>query len=186
MLFRSSHGGNVCCQGNAVGAGAMDQRKTEERPDVLVYTSDAFADGMELSGPIIPTLYVSSDAKDTDFTVKVLDVYPDGTAYNLDESIQRMRYRDGYDKPPVMMESGKVYKVTLQPLNTSNWFAPGHKLRIEVSSSNFPRFDRNLNTGGNNWDETKPVVAHNVVHHSAQYPSTITVTMVKKAVTVIP
>ena len=181
-----SHGGNVCCQGNAVGAGAMDQRKVEERPDVLVYTSDAFSDGMELSGPIVPTLYVSSDAKDTDFTVKVLDVYPDGTAYNLDESIQRMRYREGYDKPPVMMESGKVYKVTLQPLNTSNWFAPGHKLRIEVSSSNFPRFDRNLNTGGNNFDESKPVVARNVVHHSAQYPSTISVTVVKKPVAVIP
>jgi predicted acyl esterase len=84
------------------------------------------------------------------------------------------------------MESGKVYKVTLQPLNTSNWFAPGHKLRIEVSSSNFPRFDRNLNTGGNNYDETKPVVAHNVVHHSTQYPSTITVTMVKKQATLVP
>ena len=98
---------------------------------------------------------MSSDAKDTDFTVKVLDVYPDGRAYNLDESIQRMRYRDGYDKPLAWMESGKVYKVTLQPLTTSNYFAAGHKLRIEVSSSNFPRFDRNLNTGGNNYDESK-------------------------------
>ena len=104
---------------------------------------------------------MSSDAKDTDFTVKVLDVYPDGRAYNLDESIQRMRYRDGYDKPLVWMEKGKVYKVTLQPLNTSNYFAPGHRLRIEVSSSNFPRFDRNLNTGGNNYDEAKGVVARN-------------------------
>ena len=92
----------------------------------------------------------------------MLDVYPDGRAYNLDESIQRMRYRDGYDKPLVWMEKGKVYKVTLQPLTTSNYFAPGHRLRIEVSSSNFPRFDRNLNTGGNNYDEAKGVVAHNV------------------------
>jgi len=79
--------------------------------------------------------------------VKIIDVAPDGTAYNLDESIQRMRYRDGYDKPLAWMEKGKVYKVSLQPLNTSNYFAAGHKLRIEVSSSNFPRFDRNLNTG---------------------------------------
>ena len=78
-----------------------------------------------MTGPIVPTLYVSSDAKDTDFTVKVIDVYPDGRAYNLDESIQRMRYRDGYDKPPVWMETGKVYKVTLQPLNTSNYFEAG-------------------------------------------------------------
>ena len=87
--------------------------------------------------------------------MKVIDVYPDGRAYNLDESIQRMRYRDGYDKPLVWMEPGKVYKVTLQPLTTSNYFAPGHRLRIEVSSSNFPRFDRNLNTGGNNYDEVE-------------------------------
>src|SRR5712691_7725026 len=138
-------------------------------------------EGTEVSGPITPTLFVSSDAKDTDFTVKVLDVYPDGRAYNLDESIQRMRYRDGYDKPLAWMESGKVYKVTLQPLTTSNYFAAGHKLRIEVSSSNFPRFDRNLNTGGNNYDEAKGVVAHNTVHHSKQYPSAVTVTVVKRA-----
>ena len=97
-----SYGGNVCCTGTAIQAGAFDQRKIEARQDILVYTSEPFADGLELSGPITPTLYVSSDAKDTDFTVKVLDVYPDGRAYNLDESIQRMRYRDGYDKPPVV------------------------------------------------------------------------------------
>jgi putative CocE/NonD family hydrolase len=176
----TSHGGNVCCTGTAITAGAFDQRKMEARNDVLVYTSEPFKDGLELSGPIEPTLYVSSDARDTDFTVKVLDVYPDGRAYNLDESIQRMRYREGYDRPPVWMEAGKVYKVTLQPLTTSNWFAPGHRLRIEVSSSNFPRFDRNLNTGGNNYDEAKGVVARNVVHHSKLYPSQVTVTVVKK------
>ena len=78
------------------------------------------------------------------------------------------------------MEPGKVYKVTLQPLTTSNYFAAGHRLRIEVSSSNFPRFDRNLNTGGNNYDEAKGVVAHNVVHHSTQYPVAVTVTVVQK------
>jgi putative CocE/NonD family hydrolase len=76
------------------------------------------------------------------------------------------------------MEKDKVYKVTLQPLTTSNYFAPGHRLRIEVSSSNFPRFDRNLNTGGNNYDERKPAIARNVVHHSTHYPSSITVTAV--------
>jgi len=175
-----SYGGNVCCTGTAVQAGSFDQRRMEARDDILVYTSDAFKEGTEVSGPITPTLYVSSDAKDTDVTVKVLDVYPDGRAYNLDESIQRMRYRDGYDKPPAWMEPGKVYKVTLQPLTTSNYFAPGHRLRIEVSSSNFPRFDRNLNTGGNNYDEVKGVVAHNAIHHSKQYPSQITITVVKR------
>jgi uncharacterized protein len=176
----TSYGGNVCCTGTAITAGSFDQRKMEGRPQVLVYTSEAFKEGVELSGPIVPTLYVSSDARDTDFTVKVLDVYPDGRAYNLDESIQRMRYREGYDKPLVWMEKGKVYKVALQPLTTSNYFVPGHRLRIEVSSSNFPRFDRNLNTGGNNYDEAKGVVARNVVHHSKQYPSQVTVTVVKR------
>lgn len=175
-----SYGGNVCCTGNAVTAGSFDQRKMEARADILVYTSEPFADGIELSGPITPTLYVSSDVKDTDFTVKVLDVYPDGRAYNLDESIQRMRYREGYETPPVWMEKGKICEVTLQPLVTSNYFAPGHRLRIEVSSSNFPRFDRNLNTGGGNYDESEGVVAHNTVHHSKQYPSRVTVTVVRR------
>ena len=176
-----SYGGNVCCTGNAVQGGSFDQRRMEARDDILVYTTEPFKDGVELSGPITPTLYVSSDAKDTDVTVKVLDVYPDGRAYNLDESIQRLRYRDGYDKPPVWMEAGKVYKVALQPLTTSNYFQPGHRLRIEVSSSNFPRFDRNLNTGGNNYDESKGVVARNTIHHSKQYPSSLTITVVKRA-----
>ncbi len=175
-----SHGGNVCCQGNAVQAGALDQRTMEENENILVYTSEPFTEGVEVTGPMVPTLYVSSDARDTDFTVKVIDVYPDGRAYNLDESIQRMRYREGYDRPPVWMEDGEVYEVTLQPLTTSNYFAPGHRLRIEVSSSNFPRFDRNLNTGGNNYDEAEGVVAHNTVHHSRDYPSRITVTVVQR------
>jgi len=174
-----SYGGNVCCTGDAVQAGSFDQRKMEARADILVYTSQPFKEGTEVTGPITPTLYVSSDAKDTDFTVKIIDVYPDGRAYNLDESIQRMRYRDGYDKPLVWMESGKVYKVTLQPLNTSNFFEAGHSLRIEVSSSNFPRFDRNLNTGGDNYSESKGFVAHNSVHHSRLYPSQLTITVVK-------
>jgi putative CocE/NonD family hydrolase len=174
-----SYGGNVCCTGNAITAGAFDQRKMEARADILVYTSEPLKEGTEVSGPIDVTLYVSSDAKDTDFTVKVLDVYPDGTAYNLDETIQRLRYRDGYDKPPVWMEPGKVYKVALQPMTTSNFFAAGHRIRVEVSSSNFPRFDRNLNTGGKNFDETVGVVAHNAVHHSKQYPSEVTFTVVK-------
>ena len=175
-----AYGGNVCCTGTAIQAGSFDQRRMEARHDILVYTSEPFEEGVELSGPITPTLYVSSDAKDTDFTVKVIDVDPDGRAFNLDESIQRMRYRDGYDKPVVWMERGKVYKVTLQPLTTSNFFLPGHRLRVEVSSSNFPRFDRNLNTGGKNYDEAVGVIAHNTVHHSKQYPSQLTVTVVKR------
>ena len=175
-----SYGGNVCCTGNAVQGGAFDQRKMESRPDILVYTSEPLKEGLEVSGPVDVSLYVSTDVKDTDFTLKLLDVYPDGKAYNLDETIQRARYREGYDKPPVMMEPGKVYRVPLSPMTTSNFFEAGHRIRIEVSSSNFPRFDRNLNTGGKNYDEATGVVAHNQVHHSRQYASRLTLTVVKR------
>ncbi len=173
-----SHGGNVCCTGNAVRAGALDQRELErERTDILVYSTSPLDRGMEVSGPVTVTLYVQSDARDTDFTAKLVDVYPDGTAYNLDETIQRMRYRDGYDHQ-VWMEPDSVYQVVLGPMNTSNWFAPGHRIRIEISSSNFPRFDRNLNTGGDNYSETEGVVANNAVHHSGFYPSRVELTVV--------
>jgi putative CocE/NonD family hydrolase len=174
-----SYGGNVCCTGNAIAGGAFDQRKIEERLDVLVYSTEPLKEGIELSGPIDVTLYLSSDVKDTDITVKLLDVYPDGRAFNLDETIQRLRYRNGYDKPLVWMEAGKVYKVPLQPMITSNYFAPGHRIRLEVSSSNFPRFDRNMNTGGKNYDETQGIAAHNSIHHSKQYPSELKLTVVR-------
>lgn len=167
-----SYGGNVCCTGNAVSGGAYDQRQMETRNDILVYSSDVLTEGMEVSGFIEATLYFSSDAKDTDVTLKLLDVYPDGRAYNLDETIQRLRYRDGYDKE-VFMEKDKIYKVELSPLATSNYFATGHRIRIEISSSNFPRFDRNLNTGGNNYDESVGIIARNQIHHTPQYPSQI-------------
>ena len=114
----------------------------------------------------------SADVKDTDFTIKLIDVYPDGTAYNLDETIQRMRYREGYDKE-VFMKKGMVYKVDLTPMATSNYFKKGHRIRIEISSSNFPRFARNLNTGGDNFNESEAVIANNSVHHSSKYPSQI-------------
>jgi hypothetical protein len=174
-----SYGGNVCCTGNAVQGGAFDQQTMEERPDILVYTSEPLREGVEVSGPIEVTLYVSSDARDTDFTAKLIDVYPDGRAYNLDETIQRMRYREGYDKQ-LFMDAGTVYKVVLGPMTTSNFFDVGHRIRIEVSSSNFPRFDRNLNTGGNNYDEATGVVAYNRVHHSRQFPSQVKITVVKR------
>ncbi|WP_421946406.1 CocE/NonD family hydrolase [Phaeodactylibacter xiamenensis] len=173
-----SVGGNVCCTGGAIDGGAFDQQELEARQDILVYTTPPLEEGVEISGFIETTLYVSSDAKDTDFTVKLIDVYPDGRAYNLDETIQRVRYREGYDKE-VLMENGEVYKVDLTPMSTSNYFEKGHRIRIEVSSSNFPRFTRNLNTGGNNWDETEGVKARNQVHHSAAYPSQIRLPIVR-------
>ena len=175
----TSHGGNVCCVGNAIQGGAFDQQEMEKREDILVYTSEPQKEGIEVSGFIESTLYVSSDVKDTDFTIKLIDVYPDGKAYNLDETIQRVRYREGYDKE-VFMKQGEIYKIDLTPMSTSNYFEKGHRIRIEISSSNFPRFDRNLNTGGKNYDESKPVVAHNSIHHSSKYQSVIKIPVVGK------
>lgn len=174
----TSYGGNVCCTGNAVEGGAFDQRKMETRNDILVYTSEPLESGIEVTGFIESTLYVSSDAKDTDFTIKLIDVYPDGTAYNLDETIQRARYREGYEKE-VFMEEGNVYKVEMSPMSTSNYFEKGHSIRIEIASSNFPRFARNLNTGGNNYDESVGVVAKNSIHHSKEFPSVVKIPIVK-------
>jgi len=175
----TSYGGNFCCYGNAIEVGSFDQRAMEMRNDILVYTSDLLEEGIEVTGFIETVLYVSSDVKDTDFTIKLIDVYPDGRAYNLDETIQRARYREGYDSE-VFMKPGEVYKIEMTPMATSNYFAKGHRIRIEVSSSNFPRFDRNLNTGGNNYNESEGIVATNSIHHSRKYSSAISLPVVKK------
>jgi putative CocE/NonD family hydrolase len=167
-----SVGGGVCCIGDAIEAGSFDQREIEARNDVLVYTSEPLEEDLEVTGTIEITLHVSSDAKDTDFTVKLIDVYPDGRAYNIDETIQRVRFREGYDRQ-AFMEPGQIYELAVSPMSTSNTFVAGHRIRIEVSSSNFPRFARNLNTGGKNYDESDGMVATNTVHHSPTYPSQI-------------
>ena len=172
-----SVGGGVCCMGNALKGGSFDQQEIELRKDVLVYSTDPLKKGFEVTGFINSTIYLSSDVKDTDITVKLIDVYPDGRAFNIDETIQRVRYREGYDKE-VLMEKGKVYKVNMTPMSTSNYFKKGHQIRIEISSRNFPRFARNLNTGGNNYDETKSVIANNKIHYSKKHPSSITLPIV--------
>ena len=173
-----SNGGGVCCSGNAIQGGAFDQKEMELNENILVYTTDSLKDGMEISGFINSTLYLSSDVRDTDITIKIIDVYPDGRAYNLDETIQRVRYREGYDKE-VFMEKNKVYKVNMTPMSTSNYFKKGHKIRIEISSSNFPRFARNLNTGGDNYNETESIIANNTIYHSKKYLSSITLPIIK-------
>jgi len=165
-----SLGGQACCTGLDTGAGAYDQSKTEMRHDVLVYTSDVLDKGLDVTGPLEVVLYVSSSAKDTDFIAKLVDVYPDGRAFNVQEGALRMRYREGFAKS-LRMKEGEVYEARLNLHVTANYFGPGHRVRLEVSSSSFPRFDRNLNTGGNNYDETEWVVAQNAVYHSAEYPS---------------
>ena len=172
-----SIGGNTCCLGDALPPGSFDQRPAESRQDVLVYRSAPLDEPLEVSGPIYVTLHVSSDARDTDFTVKLVDVDTDGTAWNLDETIQRLRYREGYDKA-VPMEPGTVYEIELGPLITSNVFAEGHRIGIDVSSSSFPRFERNLNKMENNSRNETPVRANNAVHFGPVSPSRIVLTVV--------
>jgi predicted acyl esterase len=159
-----SLGGHSCCTGTDTEAGSYDQTKIEIRDDVLVYTSAPLEKGLEVTGPLEVVLQVSSSASDTDFTAKLVDVYPDGRAFNVQEGALRMRYRGGFDEN-LRMAPGEVYQVRLDLHVTSNYFGPGHRIRLEISSSNFPRWDRNLNTGGSNYDETEFIVARNAVYH---------------------
>ncbi|GAB4524815.1 MAG: CocE/NonD family hydrolase [Parvularculaceae bacterium] len=172
-------GGGDCCNGGLVTAGAFDQRVIEARQDVLVYTSEPLETPMEVSGFVDAVLYVSSDAPDTDFAVKIVDVAPDGTAYILDDTILRARYREGYDREVMMREDG-VYALDFTPMTTSNVFLPGHRIRVEITSSNFPKFVRNLNTGGDNFDETEGRPARNQVHHSPEHASYIELPVVRR------
>jgi len=165
-----SVGGHSCCTGTDKESGAYDQSGIELREDVLVYTSDALDAGLEVTGPLELILHVSSSAPDTDFTAKLVDVYPDGRAFNVQEAALRMRYREGFDAD-LRMRPGEIYRIRLDLHATSNYFGPGHRIRLEVSSSNFPRWDRNLNTGGRNYDESEFATARNAVHHSATRPS---------------
>ncbi|MBI4501090.1 MAG: CocE/NonD family hydrolase, partial [Gemmatimonadetes bacterium] len=166
-----SLGGQTCCFA-AAKAGSFDQAEVQRRPDVVVYTSEPLTETVEVTGPIQVSLYFSSDVKDTDLMVRLVDVSPDGKAFNLDEQALRLRWREGYDQP-VFMEPNKVYKADLPPLVTSNAFLTGHRIRVAVSSSQFPQYERNLNTGGRNYDEKDPVTAHNVIHHGPNYLSSI-------------
>jgi len=172
-----SLGGHACCTGTDTEAGSYDQRQIEKRDDVLVYTSAPLEQGLEVTGPLRLTLHVSSSAADTDITAKLVDVYPDGRAFNIQEGALRMRYREGFDKD-LRMQKGEIYEVRIDLHVTSNYFGPGHRIRLDISSSNFPRWDRNLNTGGNNYDETEFIIAENTVHHSAERPSFIALPIV--------
>jgi putative CocE/NonD family hydrolase len=163
-------GGGDCCNGGLVIPGPADQRTVEARNDVLVYTSDALEAPVDVAGWVKSVLFVSSDAKDTDFAVKLVDVAPDGTAYIIADTILRARYRDGLDHE-VMMQPGGTYRLEPTPMTTAIRFDKGHRIRVEVTSSDFPKFARNLNTGGDNVTESKPVTARNVVHHAADAAS---------------
>ena len=171
-------GGGDCCNGGVVVPGAYDQKPVEVRHDVLVYTSDPLKEKISVAGFVDAILHVSSDAKDTDFAVKLVDVAPDGTAYIIDDTILRARFREGYDKE-VFMEKGRTYKLDFTPMTTANDFMPGHRIRVEITSSNFPKFVRNLNTGGRNEFESEGKVAINQVKHTRSTPSYIVLPVIK-------
>jgi uncharacterized protein len=159
---------------NLVGppTGPFDQITLEERPDVLVYTSSPLEKAMEVTGPVKVILYAASSARDTDFTAKLLDVHPDGKAYNLCDGIIRARYRESFTAP-TLIEPGKVYRYEIDLWVTSNLFKPGHCVRVEVSSSNFPRFDRNPNTGHEFGADAELTKAEQIIFHDREHPSHI-------------
>ncbi|HLZ10050.1 MAG TPA: CocE/NonD family hydrolase, partial [Chloroflexota bacterium] len=151
-------------------SGPIDQRPIEQRADVLVYTSRPLEQDLEVTGPIEVVLYAASSAPDTDFAFKLVDVFPDGRAINLSDGIIRARHRKSLTRPEPL-EPGEVAEFKLNLCVTSNVFKKGHRIRLDVTSSNFPRFSRNLNTGENVATGTRMQLAHQTVLHSARYPS---------------
>lgn len=163
-----------------VDMGPMDQRKVEGRKDVLVFTSNELSEPVEVTGQIIAKLFISSDSPDTDFTVKLSDVYPDGRSMLVTDGILRARYRESFRKPE-FMKPGEVYPIDVDLWSTSIIFNKGHRIRVAISSSNFPRFDANPNTGKNSWEEGEKKIAHNTVHLSSEHSSHIVFPIIEKS-----
>ena len=170
-------GGPLCCDGEHLAPGPRDQRPVEARDDVLIYTTPVFTQDTEVTGPVSLELFAKSSAVDTDFTAKLVDVAPNGFAQNLTEGILRSRYRDSRENSN-LMNPGQVYKFIIDLWSTSNVFLKGHRLRLEISSSNFPRFDRNLNTGEDPALAKNYVSATNTVYHDAEHPSSLILPLV--------
>ncbi|NNF11932.1 MAG: CocE/NonD family hydrolase [Gemmatimonadetes bacterium] len=184
-----SIGGTITSGAPIMEGGAYDQREREdffgssqpyrplsERPDVLVFQTEPLTEAVEVTGPVLVRLWISSDAPDTDFTAKLIDVYPpsedypEGFAMNLTDGVVRCRYRDSWERPS-MMEEGAVYEVTIEAFPTSNLFSAGHRIRLDISSSNYPHFDLNFNTGEPEGRATGSSVATNRVWMDAGRPS---------------
>jgi putative CocE/NonD family hydrolase len=171
-------GGPLCCDGVHLPAGPRDQRPDEARDDVLIYSTKPFEKDLEVTGRVSLELFAKSSAVDTDFTAKLVDVWPNGFAQNLTEGIVRARYRDSQETP-ALLNPGEVYKFKIDLWSTSNVFLKGHQLRLEISSSNFPRFDRNLNTGLESESGDHAVAATNTILHDAEHPSALLLPVVE-------
>jgi putative CocE/NonD family hydrolase len=165
-----TRGGAVCCNPKMFPWGPMDQRPVERRRDVLVYTTAPLKQDLEAIGPVEVALYVATSAKDTDFTAKLVDVFPDGAARNLTDGLLRLRYRNSLERAE-LATPGQVYRVRIDAGVTGNVFLKGHRIRVDLSSSNFPRFDRNPNTGGTVANETRLSKATQTVYHDRERPS---------------
>jgi putative CocE/NonD family hydrolase len=160
--------------------GAFDQREIEERTDVLVYTSPVLEEDTEVTGPVELELWASSSAVDTDFTGKLVDVWPDGKAYNLVDSVMRARYRDSdYKAEPI--RPGKIYLYSFSLGATANVFKSGHRIRIQISSSNFPKWDRNLNTGHHIGQDAVLKAAVQTIYHDKKHPSSIVLPVIHRS-----
>lgn len=162
----------------AADIGPKDQRTVESRSDVLIFSTEALTDPVEVTGRVATKLYVSSDCPDTDFTVKLTDVYPDGRSMLVTDGILRARFRESFAREK-LLESGKIYEITVDIGTTSIVFNRGHKIRVDVSSSNAPRFDPNPNTGHAFRADKEARVATNTIHFSKQYPSQIVLPVFK-------
>ena len=173
-------GGNHDMPPEVLSVGPWDQRPIEAREDVLVYTGALLEEDVEVTGPVVLKLYASSTAPDTDFTARLMDVYPDGRSMNLCEGVIRARYRDSFEHPS-LMEPGTVYEFTISLEVTSNLFKRGHRIRLDLSSSNFPRIDRNPNTGHDFGVDAELRVAQQTVYHSRRYPSRLILPIVPRA-----
>jgi hypothetical protein len=160
-------GGAACCNPKVFPWGPKDQRVVERRRDVLVYSTAALRKDVEVVGPVRVVLYAATSARDTDFTAKLVDVFPDGRAQNLTDGILRLRYRRSLEKPE-LARPGEICKMTIDAGVTGNVFQKGHRIRMEISSSNFPRFDRNPNTGEAAADATELRRAAQTVYHDAR------------------
>jgi uncharacterized protein len=165
-------GGKLCCDARHLTVGVQDQRPDEALPNVLVYSTPPLAQDLNVTGPVRVELYVSSSAPDTDFVAMLTDVAPDGVSHNIADGIVRMRYRDSLEHAD-FIKPDQVYKITIDMWATSNVFLAGHKLRLDIAGSNFPRFSRNLNTEESPETGSKGVAATNKVYHDDAHVSAL-------------
>jgi putative CocE/NonD family hydrolase len=167
-----SVGGHSCCAWTSGPQGQFDQSPIEQRPDILVFSSAPLSQPVKITGPITVILYARSTARDTDFTAKLVDVFPDGAAVNLGNGVQRASFRESLTHP-TPIRPGEVYRYKINVWPTSNLFASGHRIRLEISSSDYPQFDPNPNTGGSFASSTLSKTAVQAILHDADHPSSV-------------